>query len=71
MTSESKSIVHELVSAAVPLGVRTLEVERKDGYEEVFAVSGGGIGCGIARFPSSSREAAALRAELYSVTEKR
>ncbi len=71
MASERKSIVDELVSAVIRLGVSTLDIEYKDGYEEVFAVTGGGIGCGIARFRSSSREAVGLRTELYSLTKKK
>ncbi len=71
MASKRKSIVDELVSAAIRLGLSTLDIEHKEGYEQVFAVSGGGIGCGIARLPSSSREAARLRAELYGLAKKK
>jgi hypothetical protein len=54
---------------ALRLGFDTLEVEYKDGFEEVCGLKDG-LGVGIARFRSSSPEAAALRRELYGNLKK-
>lgn len=62
-------ILEELAFRAIRLGLAVLEVEYKDGYEEVFGLTGG-VGFGIARFRSTSREAAALRAELRQIARK-
>lgn len=75
MTSRSDGAQHEnvverLAAEAIRLGADLLEVEYKDGYEEVFAAKGG-IGHGIARFRSSSPEAVALREELYRIAKRR
>jgi predicted amino acid dehydrogenase len=64
------SIVEHLASRAIRLGADALEVEYKDGYEEVCAAKGG-VGYGIARFRSSSREAASLRKELLNIAKTR
>lgn len=63
-------LVEELVSEAIRLGAQALEVEYKDGYEEVWAVKGG-IGHGIAKLGSSSPQAVALRDELYDIAERK
>ena len=60
----------ELVVKAVRAGAETMEVEYKNGYEEVFA-SRSGIGFGIARFRSTSSEGSALREELRKLTRKK
>ena len=70
MVHKLKSIVKELASEAIRLGAETLEVEYKDGFEEVFAVKGG-VGYGIAKLRSSSREAASLRDELRWITKRK
>ncbi len=70
MLLKHKGIVEELASEAIRLGADMLEVEYKDGYEEVFALKGS-VGYGIARLPSSSGEAASLRDELYGITKKK
>jgi hypothetical protein len=64
------STVHGLVAEAVRLGADTIEVEYRDGYEEVSVLKGG-VGFGIARFPSMSGQAASLRMELQSLRKKR
>lgn len=64
MVLKQKSIVERLTAEAVRLGVDKLEIEYKDGYEEVVAPVGS-IGFGIARFRSSNREARSLPDELY------
>jgi len=55
---------------AIRLGADHLEVEYKDGCEEVCAMKLG-IGWGIAGIPSSSPEAKSLRSELYALAKKK
>jgi hypothetical protein len=70
MASKERSIIERFAAKAIRLGVEELEVEYKDGYEEVFAVKGA-VGFGIASLRSSSPQAASLRRELYSITKKK
>lgn len=60
----------DLVAKVIEADAREMEVEYKDGREEVFAVCSG-IGVGIASLDSSSEEARLLREELYAIAEKR
>jgi hypothetical protein len=69
MALKDLSILERLVSDAVAAGMDTLEVEYKDGYEEVCALKDG-VGYGIARFRSGSTEAASLRDELYTISRR-
>ena len=62
-------ILERLATQALRLGLGRLEVEYKDGFEEVYGLKDG-IGFGIARFRSSSSEGAALRRELYGNLKK-
>ena len=62
-------ILERLATQALRLGFDTLEVEYKDGFEEVCGLKEG-IGFGVARFRSSSPEGAALRRELYGTLKK-
>ena len=62
-------ILKRLATQALRLGFETLEVEYKDGFEEVCGLKDG-IGVGIARFRSSSPEGATLRQELYANLKK-
>lgn len=62
-------ILKRLATQALRLGFDTLEVEHKDGFEEVCGLKDG-IGFGIARLRSSSPEGAALRRELYGNLKK-
>lgn len=57
-------------SEALGLGASALEVEYRDGHEEVVAMSAG-VGAAIARFPSGSREAAQLREELHALIRRK
>ena len=50
----------EFVSKAVELEAREIEVEYKDGYEEITVLKGQ-MGFGIARLESSGKEATNLR----------
>ena len=70
MVLKRKSVVERLASEAIRLGADSLEVEYKDGYEQMFAVKAG-IGYGIARLRSASPQAASLRDELQGITRRR
>ena len=70
MVREHRGLVERLGSEAICLGAEALVVEYKDGYEEVFAMKGGG-GYGLARFRRSSPEAESLREELQGLTQRR
>jgi len=65
-----ESMVERLVAEAIRRGADLLEVEYRDGYEDVVAAKGG-VGHGLARFRSSSPEAVALREELYRIARRR
>jgi hypothetical protein len=67
---KDKNILLELVAKAIEAGASEMEIEYKDGREQVFAV-GQGIGIGIASLDSKSREARLLRQELYSIGKKK
>jgi hypothetical protein len=68
--SEASDILLELVSRAIKAGADDMEIEYKNGREEVFAVSSG-IGVAIASLDSSSEEARLLREELYAIAKKK
>jgi len=68
-----KSALRELVLEAVRAGADFIEMEYKDGYEEIGFMKGGprfGSGSGFA-LKSSSDRAQALRKELWSLTRKK
>jgi len=67
---KDKNILLELLEKAIAAGASEMEIEYKDGCEQVFAV-GQGIGIGIASVDSKSREARLLRQELYSIGKKK
>jgi hypothetical protein len=67
---QDKSILLELVEKAIEAGASEMEIEYKDGREQVFAVAQG-IGIGIASLDSKSGEARLLRQELYGMAKKR
>jgi hypothetical protein len=70
MVFKQKNIVEQIAAEAIRLGVEELEVEYKDGHEEVFAVKAA-VGFGIASLRSSSPQTASLRHELYGITKKK
>ena len=70
MRPTHESIVERLAAEAIRRGADLLDVEYKDGYEEVVAAKGG-VGHSIARFRSSSPEAVTLRAELHRIAERK
>ena len=63
-------ILERVAAEAIRLGADALEIEYKDRYEEVFAASGP-LGFGIARFRSSSGDAASLRRECYRLAKQK
>ena len=63
-------ILHGFIAKAARLGADTIEVEYRDGYEEVSVLKGG-VGFGIARFPSMGRRSTALREELDRLRKKK
>jgi hypothetical protein len=63
-------MVDQLVTEAVGLGADTIQVEYRDGYEEIYVLKGG-VGFEIARWPSAGRPAVALRNELHDLRKKR
>jgi len=70
MVRESMSIVEEIAAKAIRSGADAVEVERKDGYEEIFPVrSPVGTSIGFA-LKSSTMEAKSLRADLYDLAKK-
>jgi hypothetical protein len=60
----------EFVSKAVELEARELEVEYKDGYEEITVLKGQ-MGFGIARLKSDGKEATNLRNQLYAISQNK
>jgi len=63
------SIVERFASEAIRPGAKTLEIEYRDGHEEVFAVMGAAA-YGIASLSSTSPEAASLRGELHGIARQ-
>lgn len=57
-----------LVTKVIEAGASEMEVEYKDGCEEVFAI-GAGMSVCIARLDSSSTEACSLREALYAIAD--
>ncbi len=70
MVFPQQGIVRDVVVEAVRLGAESVEIEYKDRCEHVLALRGG-VGLGIAQFPSSGPEASVLREELYVLTKKK
>jgi len=70
---DEKSALRELVFEAVRVGADFIEMEYKDGYEEICFMKGGpdfGSGSGFA-LKSSSDQAKALRGELWTLRGKK
>ena|SRR5437763_3127545 len=70
MTAQHVSILEEFAAKAIRLGAEQLEVEYKDGYEELSAIAGD-FGFGIGRLRSTGQDAATLRHELYQCTRRK
>ncbi len=67
--SGSGKSLAELLTKVIELGGDGLEVEHKDGYEEITAMKGN-LGFGIGDIKSDSPEATALRDELWSLRNR-
>jgi len=63
-----KNIAKWLIKV-IELGCNGLEIEYRGGYEEITAMKGN-FGFGIGEIKSNSREAAALREELWSLRNR-
>ena len=63
------TLLQGLCAHALSLGAQSIEVERKDRRERVF-VKKGGMGFGVADWPSSSADAKELRGNLYAAAKK-
>lgn len=70
MSRDKGSVFLDLALEAVRRGADRIEVEYKDGCEQVFAVRSG-VAHGLARFRSSDDQGASLRKELYGLARKR
>src|SRR5712691_3879827 len=70
MTAQHGSVLEKFVAEAIRLGAEQLEVEYKDGYEELSAIAGD-FGFGIGRLRSTCHEAAELRQELYQCARRK
>lgn len=68
--SEASGVLLELAARAIKAGADDMEIEYKNGREEVAAV-GSGIGIAIASLDSKSQEARLLREELYAIAKKK
>jgi hypothetical protein len=62
--------LEKLVAEAIRAGAEGLDIEYKNGYDEVWMMHGP-VGFGIARVRSSSSEGIALREELFGIAKKR
>ena len=63
------SVLEQLAREALDLGADVLEVEYRDGHEEVVAYMGA-LGREIARLPSDTPQASALRRDLYATKRR-
>jgi repressor LexA len=64
------TLLEGLCGHALSLGAQSIEVQRKDGREWVFARQGA-VGFGIASYPSSGAYAKELRGNLYAAAKRR
>ena len=67
---EARTTLLDLVARVIATGATTMEVEYRDGWEDILAVDSL-FGVGIARLDSKSEEARSLRKDLCSIARKR
>src|SRR5574337_324214 len=67
--SKPKTLLEDLCEHALSCGAQSIEVEYKDGREQVFALEGG-IALNTANFASRSPDARELRENLYAARKK-
>jgi len=68
------SIAERLAAEAIRRGANLLDVEYKEGYDDVYAAKGNehyAVGYTIARLESSSPEAVSLRKELHRIASRK
>jgi hypothetical protein len=70
IANKKDSPLTKIASKAIEVGASELEIEYKDGHEEIFAMKGV-QGFGLARLASNSEEAAFLRDELYMIGKRK
>lgn len=71
MTSSTEATpLHEFIVKAIDLGASGLEIEYKDGNEEIVAMKGY-TGVNIGRIDSDSEDASLLRDELYLLCKRK
>lgn len=63
-------IIERFAAKSIRRGASLLDIEYKEGYEDIVATQGG-VGYGIARFRSSSPEAITLREELHRSAKRK
>jgi hypothetical protein len=68
MATKQTSTLDRLASEAILQGADTIEIEHKDGYEEVYFMKGG-TGSGIT-LPSPSPEVRSLLRELQGIAKR-
>ena len=68
MATKQTSTLDRLASEAIRQGADTIEIEHKDGYEEVYFIKGG-AGAGIT-LPSPSPAGRSLLRELHGIAKR-
>ncbi len=67
--ANTDGILHRLVAQALDMGATGLEIEYKNGQEEVCAMRGN-FGIGIASLPSTGADACTLRELLFDLRRR-
>jgi len=62
-SANGEAILVEIMKKAVNVGANIIEIENKDGFEEIYAISGS-LGVGIEMLKSNTEQSIALRAFL-------
>jgi len=65
-TVKGEEVLGGIIRKAIAFGAEEIEIDYKDGYEEVLAMNNW-VGAGIGKLKSDSEEALALRELLHKV----